>query len=191
MKMKRTNIIMFPIIGILVLLMIVAFFLFKVPRLAMISSKVPDLIPGESLKINDIEYSQDYKNGEGKWELKAKEGHFFDKRQLVTLKDVTLRLDSFKENSFIIKGDEGDYLRETGEITLRGDVIGTSTNGYQIETSLLIYKQKDESVETDKPIRVIGPFFQVRGDGLYIDLKKKIFTVKGDVITTITKGDFL
>jgi LPS export ABC transporter protein LptC len=191
MKMKRTNIIMFPIIGILVLLMIVAFFLFKVPRLAMISSKLPDLIPGESLKINDIEYSQDYKNGEGKWELKAKEGHFFDKRQLVTLKDVTLRLDSFKENSFIIKGDEGDYFRETGEITLRGDVIGTSTNGYQIETSLLIYKQKDESVETDKPIRVIGPFFQVRGDGLYIDLKKKIFTVKGDVITTITKGDFL
>lgn len=191
MKMKRTNIIMFPIIGILVLLMIVAFFLFKVPRLAMISSKLPDLIPGESLKINDIEYSQDYKNGEGKWELKAKEGHFFDKRQLVTLKDVTLRLDSFKENSFIIKGDEGDYFRETGEITLRGDVIGNSTNGYQIETSLLIYKQKDESVETDKPIRVIGPFFQVRGDGLYIDLKKKIFTVKGDVITTITKGDFL
>jgi LPS export ABC transporter protein LptC len=191
MKMKRTNIIMFPIIGILVLLMIVAFFLFKVPRLAMISSKLPDLIPGESLKINDIEYSQDYKNGEGKWELKAKEGHFFDKRQLVTLKDVTLRLDSFKENSFIIKGDEGDYLRETGEITLRGDVIGNSTNGYQIETSLLIYKQKDESVETDKPIRVIGPFFQVRGDGLYIDLKKKIFTVKGDVFTTITKGDFL
>jgi LPS export ABC transporter protein LptC len=191
MKMKRTNIIMFPIIGILVLLMIVAFFLFKVPRLAMISSKLPDLIPGESLKINDIEYSQDYKNGEGKWELKAKEGHFFDKKQLVTLKDVTLRLDSFKENSFIIKGDEGDYFRETGEITLRGDVIGNSTNGYQIETSLLIYKQKDESVETDKPIRVIGPFFQVRGDGLYIDLKKKIFTVKGDVITTITKGDFL
>ena len=189
--MKRTNIIMFPIIGILVLLMIVAFFLFKVPHLAMISPKAPDLIPGESLKINDIEYSQDYKNGEGKWELKAKEGHFFDKRQLVTLKDVTLRLDSFKENSFTIKGDEGDYLRETGEITLRGDVIGNSTNGYQIETSLLIYKQKDESVETDKPIRVIGTFFQVRGDGLYIDLKEKIFTVKGDVFTTITNGDFL
>jgi hypothetical protein len=70
-------------------------------------------------------------------------------------------------------------------------VIGSSTNGYQIETSLLIYKQKDESVETDKPIRVIGSFFQVRGDGLYIDLKEKIFTVKGDVFTTITNGDFL
>ncbi|UCG99738.1 MAG: LPS export ABC transporter periplasmic protein LptC [Deltaproteobacteria bacterium] len=189
--MKRTTIILCPIIGILLVLMVVAFFLFKVPRLAMVSSKTPNLIPGESLKISDIEYGQDYKNGEGKWKLKAKEGHFFDKTQIVTLKDVLLKLDSFKENSFTIKGNEGDYIRESGEIILRGDVIGSSTNGYQIETSLLIYRQKDESVETDKPIRVIGPFFHIKGDGLYIDLKKKTFTVKGNVFTTFTNGDFL
>ena len=189
--MKRTTIIVCPIIGILLVLMVVAFFLFKVPHVAMVSSKTPNLIPGESLKISDIEYSQDYKNGEGKWELKAKEGHFFDKRQLVTLKDVSLKLDSFEEPSFTIRGNEGDYFRESGEIVLRGDVIGNSTNGYQIETSLLIYRQKDESVETDKPIRVIGPFFHIKGDGLYIDLKKKTFTVKGNVFTTFTDGDFL
>jgi LPS export ABC transporter protein LptC len=189
--MKRTTIILCPIIGILLVLMVVAFFLFKVPHLAMVSSKTPSLIPGESLKISDIEYGQDYKNGEGKWELKAKEGHFFDKTQIVTLKDVLLKLDSFKENSFTIKGNEGDYIRESGEIILRGDVIGSSTNGYQIETSLLTYRQKDESVETDKPIRVIGPFFHIKGDGLYIDLKKKTFTVKGNVFTTFTNGDFL
>jgi lipopolysaccharide export system protein LptC len=63
-------------------------------------------------------------------------------------------------------------------------VIGRSADGYQIETSLLIYRQKDESVETDEPIRVIGPFFRVKGDGLYIDLKRKRFMVKKNVCTT-------
>ena len=182
--------IMWPMMGILFLLMIVAFFLFKVPHLTMVTSKTSNLIPGESLKICDIKYSQDYKNGEGKWELKAKEGRILEKSQMVALKDVSLKLDSFEEASYTIRGNEGDYFKESGDIILRGDVTGRSTSGYQIETSVLIYSQKNESVETDKPIRVIGPFFYVEGVGLYIDLRKKTFTVKGNVFTIVMSGDF-
>jgi LPS export ABC transporter protein LptC len=170
------------------LLMIAAFFLFKTPKLVTVSSTTSNLIPGESLKVSDIKYSQDYKNGEGKWELKAKEAHFFDETQLVALKDVLLTFDSFKRNSFTIKGNEGEYFRKTGKIILKGDVTGSSTNGYQIETGLLIYRPKDESMETDEPIRVIGPFFRVRGDGLYVDLKREKFMVKSNVCTTITSA---
>jgi LPS export ABC transporter protein LptC len=186
--MKKIPTIIWPIGGIFLLLMIAGFFLFKTPKLVMVSSTTSNLIPGESLKVSDIKYSQDYKNGEGKWELKAKEAHFFDETQLVALKDVLLTFDSFKRNSFTIKGNEGEYFRKTGKIILKGDVMGNSTNGYQIETGLLIYRPKDESMETDEPIRVIGPFFRVRGDGLYVDLKREKFTVKSNVCTTITSA---
>jgi LPS export ABC transporter protein LptC len=186
--MKKIPIIIWPIGGIFLLLMIAAFFLFKTPKLVRVSSTTSNLIPGESLKVSDIKYSQDYKNGEGKWELKAKEAHFFDETQLVALKDVLLTFDSFKRNSFTIKGNEGEYFRKTGKIILKGDVTGSSTNGYQIETGLLIYRPKDESMETDEPIRVIGPFFRVRGDGLYVDLKREKFMVKSNVCTTITSA---
>lgn len=183
--MRKIPKITWPIAGIVFLLMIAAFFLFKVPHLVMVSSTTSNLVPGESLKVSDVKYSQDYKNGEGKWELKAKEAHFLHKSQIVALKDVFLKLDSVEKNSFTIKGNEGDYFRESGKIILKGDVIGRSANGYQIETSLLIYRQKDESVETDQPIRVVGPFFRVEGDGLYIDLKTKKFMVKENVCTTV------
>jgi LPS export ABC transporter protein LptC len=186
--MKKIPTIIWPIGGIFLLLMIAGFFLFKTPKLVMVSSTTSNLIPGESLKVSDIKYSQDYKNGEGKWELKAKEAHFFDETQLVALKDVLLTFDSFKRNSFTIKGNEGEYFRKTGKIILKGDVTGSSTNGYQIETGLLIYRPKDESMETDEPIRVIGPFFRVRGDGLYVDLKREKFMVKSNVCTTITSA---
>jgi LPS export ABC transporter protein LptC len=183
--MRKIPKITWPIAGIVFLLMIAAFFLFKVPHLVMVSSTTSNLVPGESLKVSDVKYSQDYKNGEGKWELKAKEAHFLHKSQIVALKDVFLKLDSVEKNSFTIKGNEGDYFRESGKIILKGDVIGRSANGYQIETSLLIYRQKNESVETDQPIRVVGPFFRVEGDGLYIDLKTKKFMVKENVCTTV------
>jgi len=184
--MRKVPIIMWPVAGILLLLVIAAFFLFKVPHLVMVSSTASNLTPGESQKISGVKFSQDYKNGEGRWKLKAKEGHIFDKSQIVALKDVFLELDTVKSESFTIKGNEGDYFRESGKIVLKGDVIGRSTNGYQIETSLLIYRQKDESVETDEPIRVVGPFFKVKGDGLYVDLKGKRFLVKKNVCTTVT-----
>ncbi len=181
--MKKIPVIIWPILGIFFLLMIATFFLLKVPDLVMVSLTKPNLIPGESLKISDIEYSQDHKDGKGKWEIKAKEAHLFNKSQIVALKDVLLKLDSLKKTSLTIKGNEGDYFRESGEIILRGDVLGKSANGYQIETNLLIYREKDESVETDEPIRLIGPFFQIKGDGLYVDLKMKRFTVKKNVCT--------
>jgi len=188
--MKKVPVAMWPIVGIFFLLVIVGYFLFKVPHFGMVSSKISNLIPGESLKISDIKYSQDYKDGEGKWELRAKEGHFFDNDQILALKDVLLKLDSFKKTSYTIKGNEGDYFRKSGKIILKGDVLGRSANGYQIQTNLLIYRQEDNEVETDEHIKVIGPFFRVKGDGLYIDLNKKKFMVKKNVCTTFIGEDF-
>ena len=189
--MKKVPVATWPIVGIFFLLVIVAFFLFKVQHLGMVSSKIPQLIPGESLKISDIKYSQDYKDGGGKWELRAKEGHFFDNDQFMALKDVLLTLDSFNKTSYTIKGNEGNYFRKSGTIILKGDVLGRSATGYHIETTLLTYRQEDNEVETDEPVKIIGPFFQVKGDGLYIDLSKKKFMVKKNVCTTFNGEGFL
>jgi LPS export ABC transporter protein LptC len=187
---KKVPVATWPIVGIFFLLGIVAFFLFKVQHLGMISPKIPHLIPGESLKISDIKYSQDYKDGGGKWELRAKEGHFFDNDQFMALKDVLLTLDSFNKTSYTIKGNEGNYFRESGTIILKGDVSGKSGTGYHMETNLLTYRQKDNEVETDEPVKIIGPFFRVKGDGLYIDLSKKKFMVKKNVCTTFNSEGF-
>ncbi|MFO8163169.1 MAG: LPS export ABC transporter periplasmic protein LptC [Thermodesulfobacteriota bacterium] len=188
--MKKVPVVAWPVIGGFLLLIIVGVFLFKIPRLGKIPSKTSDLIPGESLKISDINYSQDYSNGEGKWNLKAKEGHFYDNNQILELTDVFLKLDTGNKNFYTIKGNKGHYWRESGKIVLKGNVLGRSATGYQIETSLLTFRQKDNEVETDDPIQIIGPFFRIKGTGLYIDLIKNKFTVKKDVCTTIIGEEF-
>ena len=188
--MKKIPAKIWPIGGIFFLLLVGAFFVFKVPQGDMESPVPSGLKAGESLRLSEINYSQDYKNGEKKWELRAKEGCFRNKNQMLSLKDVSLRLDPAKTTSFTIKGNEGDYFRESGRIVLRGEVVGRSDDGYQIETSLLAFSEKEECVETDSAIRVTGPFFHVKGDGLVIDLRRKTFTVKGNVCTTFSYGAF-
>jgi len=69
-------------------------------------------------------------------------------------------------------------------------VSGKSGTGYHIETNLLTYRQKDNEVETDEPVKIIGPFFRVKGDGLYIDLSKKKFMVKKNVCTIFNSEGF-
>ncbi|MBW2076433.1 MAG: LPS export ABC transporter periplasmic protein LptC [Deltaproteobacteria bacterium] len=187
--MRRIPVIMWPIAGIVVLLLIVAAFIITGPRLTQVSTTTP-LVPGESLKMSEVQYDQDKEGGQG-WELVAKEAHFFDTTQIVSLKDVLLTLDSTEDNSYTIRGNEGDYCRKSEEIVLKGSVVGTSKSGYQLETTQLTYKQKEESVVTEKPVKVIGPFFRVKGEGLYIDLKRNRFMVKRNVFTTITGGNVL
>ena len=188
--MRKIPVIMWPIGGIVILLMIVAAFIIKGPRLAKVSTTTSTMVPGESLKLSEVKYDQVLEDGQG-WELIAKEAHFFDTSQVVALKDVLLKLDSTKDNAYTIRGNEGDYCRKTEEIILKGNVVGRSASGYQLETTQLTYKQKEESVVTDKPVSLIGPFFRVNGDGLHIDLKRNRFMVKRNVFTTITGGDFL
>ena len=186
--MKKIPIIVWPIAGICFLLLIAAFFVYKVPRVCIDGTTASNMRSGESLKMSEINYSQDYKNGEGKWELKAKEGYFLDNTQTLTLKDVSLKLGPASKAAFTIQGNEGNYHRERGEIIFRGEVMGRSADGYQIETSLLIYSEKDESVATDRPIKVTGPLFHVKGDSLFADLARKTFAVRGNVCTTLNSG---
>ena len=188
--MRKIPVVMWPIAGIVILLVIVAAFMIKGPRLAQVSTATSTLVPGESLTMSEVKYDQDHDDGKG-WELIAKEAHFFDTTQVVSLKDVLLRLSSPTDNSYTIRGNEGDYCRKTEEIVLKGDVVGRSASGYQIETSQLTYNQKEESVVTDRPVKMSGPFFKVKGDGLSLDLRSNRFKVWRNVYTTITGGDLL
>jgi len=187
--MRKIPVIIWPIAGIIILLLIVAAFIITGPRRDQVSTPASTLVPGEALTMSEVRYDQDHEDGEG-WELVAKEAHFFDATQLVSLKEVLLTLDSPPNNSYRIKGNEGDYCRKSEEIVLKGNVVGNSSNGYQIETSQLTYKQKEELVVTDKPVRMSGPFFKVEGDGLSVDLRSSRFKVWKNVYTTITGGDF-
>jgi len=69
-------------------------------------------------------------------------------------------------------------------------VLGESATGYVIETSLLIFRQADNEVETDEHIKITGPFFIIKGDGLYADVSKKKFVVKKNVCATFNDEDF-
>ncbi len=191
--MKKFPMMSLPVAGIFALLALTGVFIFRAPEINGIYSRISsDTGSGEGLKIKNVKYSQDSRDGRGKWKLEAREARVVEKNNTVTFKDVVLRLDSSKKNeSFTIKGKEGAYFRKKGRIILKGNVRGQSDNGFSLKTSLLIYSQRDDTIKTDKVITISGPFFQIDGAGACIDLKRNKFMIKKDVQTRIDQRNII
>ena len=128
---------------------------------------------------------QDNPEEGAKWVLDANEVRFSEDRQHISFNDFHLKLEP--ENSIFIElvGNSGDYDKASNEINLRGNLKGNTGNGYNIFTGHILYKQKDGYLKTDDLVEIKGPFFSVKGKGLFVNLANETIKIMKDVVTSI------
>ncbi|MBW2029428.1 MAG: LPS export ABC transporter periplasmic protein LptC [Deltaproteobacteria bacterium] len=176
-----------PVLGILLVLGAVAFYLFGSGADFFAKRGLTILSDGfleEGIKLENISYTQDNPEEKLRWTLDAKEVTFSKDRQFMTFKDFRLKLETTERPSLRLEGKRGEYDRKSGLITLRDDLKGYTDNGYSFFTDLMVYNNKEGTVKTDKPIRIVGPFFSVTGQGLTLSLEREVLQVH-ESITTI------
>ncbi len=146
-----------------------------------------DVAPEEGLTLKDIHYTQDDPKARIKWVLDAKEVTLSEDRNFIVFHDFRLEVMPEDKPWFKLNGQRGEYSRDSGDMRLWGNLVGSSQNGYRIITELLQINEKLGHVKTDKPVRIFGPFFSVKGRGLFMDLEKERVEILSDVTTTIFK----
>lgn len=176
-----------PLLVILLLLGGVAFYLFG-SRADFFRKRGPLLLSDnfleEGIKLENISYTQDNPGDRLRWTLDAREVTFSQDRQFMTFKDFRLKLETSEKPSLRLEGKKGEYDRNSGVITLREDLKGYTDNGYSFFTDLMVYNDQQGTIKTDKPVRIVGPFFSVTGRGLTLSLENEVLQVH-DSITTI------
>ena len=60
-------------------------------------------------------------------------------------------------------------------------------NKYKIFTEYVLINEKLGYLKTEKPVKIIGPFFNVKGRGLFADMTEEKIKVLSDVTTIINK----
>jgi len=176
-----------PLMAIGALLTVVSFYLAKPGKEIVQGPVEEDIAPKEGLKLKDIHYTQDDPEARIKWVLDAKEVTFSEDRNFIIFHDFRLEVVPEDRPWFRLKGEKGEYSRDSGDMKLWGNLEGSSQNGYRIATELIRINEKEGHVKTDKPVKIFGPFFSVKGRGLFIDLEKESVKVLSDVTTTIFK----
>jgi len=180
-----------PLVGLAILLVIVAFYVLRSGKEIIQNSLIKEIVPGEGLKLKDIHFSQDDPDKGLKWVLDAKEVRFSGDRSSVYFNDFQLRVEPENRPFLRVKGKRGDYSRDSGEINLWGDLEGFSGDGYRIVTEHILINEKLRYLSTEKPVKIFGSFFSVKGRGLFIDLEKERVKIASNVTATVNKESLI
>jgi len=176
-----------PLVGMGVLLALVAINLIKSGKEVTQEPRMEEAVSKEGLKLKDIHYTHDDPDKGLKWILNAGEVKYSEDKSFVTFRKFKLRLEPEKKPWLKLTGKKGNYSEKTGNINLWGNLEGFSENGYKIYTEHVLINQKVGHVSTDKPVKIVGPFFSVEGKGLFVDLAKETLKIFSDVTTILKK----
>lgn len=149
---------------------------------ALAQSKKKDSVEQKALGVHLVENDDNQKG----YELFATEASGTSDAQWV-LKKVKVQFYSDNNTSYTVKGDVGEIDGATKDIIIRGEVLTTSTNGYQFKTDSLRYTAKDKTMKSTDSVFMQGPpdskgsGFNLRGIGLQVDIKSNKMTILDSV----------
>ena len=176
-----------PILGLGILLTVVSFYLVKSGKKVIRETLVEDIMPGEGHQATDIHYAQNNPDKGMTWALEAKEMRSSGDKNSIAFNEFRLKVTPKDRPLIELTGARGDYSRDSGEINLWGNLEGFSGNGFKIFTDHILINEKSRQLTSDKPIKILGPFFSVDGRGLFVDLETETLNILTDVTAVINK----
>jgi LPS export ABC transporter protein LptC len=174
--------------GIALLAILICLHLFRTPRQSREGSSGAGAAVEKGLKLEDIHYSQDDPDDRVKWFLDAKEATLSDDKQVISFRKFKLRLEPENRPRVELEGETGAFHRNSGEIHLRGELRGSTDDGYRFATESAVYSQKKNCLETQDPVKITGPFFSLEGRGLLLNVEKETLLILSNVTALIDKG---
>jgi LPS export ABC transporter protein LptC len=169
-------------------LVVVALYFLKFDKKAIRETILEEILPDEGLVIKGFQYNQEDPDKGIRWALDAEEMRSSDNNNLISFHEFLLTVKTKDRPSIELKGEKGDYSRDSGEINLRGNLEGTSSNGYRIITDQIQINEKTGLLSTDRPVKIFGPFFSIDGQGLSIDVEKETVKILSNVTSVIDEG---
>ena len=177
-----------PLVGVGVLLLVVVFYFAKAGKdFVKTAALLKDVISGEGVNLKDIHYRQDDPDEKIKWALDAKEVRFSEDKKTIRFFDFYLEVEAEGRPGFSLRGEKGIYFKDVGKIELRGKLDGSYGTEYRFLTEYVVINEKKGTVNNEEPVEISGPFFTVKGKGIFADLSENRIKILSNVVTTINQ----
>jgi len=177
-----------PLLGLGALLVLVGFYLAKSGKeLLKTTALLKNIVSGEGLELKDVHYRQDDPDEKVQWVLDAEEIQFSKDMKTIRFYDFKLKIEPEGETWFKLSGKRGNYFKDSGKIELWGNLEGLYGDKYKIFTDYALIEEKLGHLRTEKPVKIVGPFFNVKGKGLFADKTKETIKIFSDVTTIINE----
>ena len=134
-----------PLLGIGILLVLFCFYLLKSGGSLTRDRREENSIPGEGLRLNDFHFVQNNPDKDMTWTIDAKTMQSSQDGSTFDFTDFKINLAPKERPSFRLSGRKGAYSRDSGEITLEGNLVGVSENGYRLITERMRIHEKKKT----------------------------------------------
>jgi LPS export ABC transporter protein LptC len=123
--------------------------------------------------------------GNLRWTLDAAQAEVFDKTQQTVMRQVVIHVFS-KDGKWSVTGDEGTLDNDKRDVSLRGNVVVTSSDGLQMRTPELSWRNQDRTLSTEAAVEIQRPGTTIVGRGLEIQLQEERAVLQRDVRVVIS-----
>jgi LPS export ABC transporter protein LptC len=130
---------------------------------------------------------QEEGRGSTRWQLDAEYGEIYEDQGKTLMRKVVVRVDE-PARVWTVSADEGEMLRDTKDVELRGHVVLVTSDGLRLETERLAWAAKEERAWTDQPVTIYRGGLVVRGTGFESRVNAGATTVKGRLRAVVNPG---
>ena len=137
---------------------------------------------GADMQLKKIRFVED-KQGQKTWELEAESVNQYQEQNMLVLEDVKLTFYTKEGRVIYLTGKQGKVYQDSKDVDLTGDVVLTSSDGYQLKTHSASYRHSEKVVRTSDPVEIDGEQIQLTGKGMLVDVEAKTFKILSQVKT--------
>src|SRR6266436_5841578 len=133
--------------------------------------------------LKEVHLQEDSKNGGYRWSLDAERAESLPDSGKTSLWKVTIGVQD-TDRSWQVTSEEGDLVKDTKDVELRGNVVLISSEGLRVETTILRWNNAEGRAWTDQPVTIYKGDGVVTGFGLEARPSEEIALVRGRVKAT-------
>ena len=139
---------------------------------------------GADMQLKKVRFVED-KQGQKTWELEAESVQQYQEQNMMVLEDVKVTFYAKEGRIIYLTGKQGKVYQDTKNVDLLGDVVLTSSDGYQLKTHSASYRHSERTVSTPDPVEIDGEQMRLTGKGMLVDVEAKTFKILSQVKTQL------
>ena len=134
------------------------------------------------MRLEKIRFVED-KHGQKTWELEAKSVQQYQNQNIMVLEDIKVTFYAKEGRTFILTGKQGKVHQDSKNVDLVGDVVLTSSDGYELKTYSVAYRHSEKIVSTSDPVEIEGEQIHLTGKGMLVNIESKTCKILSEVKT--------
>ncbi len=135
-------------------------------------------------ELKEVHFVED-KHGQKTWELEAKSVQVYQDENISVLEDIKVTYYAKEGRTFLLTSKKGKVNQKSKDIDVEGDVVLSTSDGYQLKTHSASYCDSEKIIRTQDPVEIEGEQIRLTGKGMLVNMDAKTFKVLSQVKTQL------